>query len=179
MASVPSALVWPVAASASMKAYVPRGRGGVQPAHQIVDRAGWPIAVVLDLGNADDVGARAQQTGDGLGRLAVELSRRIRATAIGRRAARAIGAVVYVVRQAVEGVEIVEQIGRSHAQPARELTGAGARIGPLEGRQAAAQRAHRPDAIGVGAGRIAGPIVDQHAHDAGRRCRRRAACSPR
>ena len=89
-----------------------RRRRGVEPVDQVGDRAVGPVAVVLDLDDADDVGVERDDGRNCLGPLAVEL---------GRLSAprHSVGAPPAPMRQfdvvaAVEGVEVVQQVHAGH-----------------------------------------------------------------
>ena len=90
----------------------------------------------------------------------------IGAAAVSRRAANADGAVIHGIGQAVEGVEVVEQVHAHHLQRAAHNRRSGsARVSRLE-IDIAVQRVDRAHPVGVAAGAVACPGVVQHAHDA-------------
>ena len=96
MASVPSASTWPVSAS-DVDEGVGAGRGRrVELVDEVRDGLVGPVAVVLDLVDADDVGVHREDGRDRLGPLPVELGLGVGAAAVGQRALGAEAAGVLV-----------------------------------------------------------------------------------
>ena len=117
--------------------------GGVQLVDQVGDRAVGSVAVVLDLVDPDHIGIEPEDGGDRLGPLPVEFGLGVRATAVRGQAADAEVAVVVArrVRQAVKGVEVVEEVEAGNTDVAPDLDRrAGPGVGRLEVHVAATQR---------------------------------------
>ena len=116
-------------------------------------RAGRAVAVVLDLVDTDDVGIEAEDGGDRLGPLAVELGLRVGTAAVRGSPADAVGAVVDGVGQAVEGVEVVEQVQARDPHVPVQLDGSGT------GRGFAATKCATPPSALIGRIRNALPLA--------------------
>ena len=137
--------------------------GGIERIDQGLQRAARPVPVVLDLDQADHVGIHATDRRHRLGTLARILDRELRG--LGGRTARigagtAAGQARSADTAAAAGdiVEEVQHVERGHPQRALGLRCTGrARVGRLEGRQGAAERADRTHAPGIAAGARTGP----------------------